>query len=211
MNAFWGHLLRGIVGTLAIGVIGPVTALAEDAGPAPRYTYLGAGYEQGDSRCAVEPEDEGLNGYTAEASVGIFDFLHLIGAYYDGETDESNLDGECYEIGLGVSYSLAAGTDIVLRGYWVEAESDDVSLDADGFEPELLVRHMISDRAEVNVGVAYYDMEDDANNDFDNTEVRLALVYNVLPWLAVRAGGSVIDDDKSFSAGVRAYFGDKLF
>lgn len=33
----------------------------------------------------------------------------------------------------------------------------------------------------------------------------------VLPWLAIRVGVSVFDDDSSFNAGVRAYFGGNLF
>jgi hypothetical protein len=210
MKAFWGHCFKGIAVALALSMAGPAVVLAQESSDTPRYTYLGAGYDEGDSKCGIEPPDEGLNGFTAEASVGIFDFLHVLGSYYDGETDETNLDGECYEVGLGFTYSLATGTDLVLRGYWVEVDTDDFG-DADGFEPELLVRHMISDRAEINVGAAYYDMEDDANNDFDNTEVRIALVYDILPWLAVRAGGSVFDDDKAFNAGVRAYFGSSLF
>lgn len=213
----------------AVPVLAPAAALAE-GGPAPRYTYLGAGYEAGDSRCGIEPGGTGLSGFTAEGSLGLFRFLHLVGNFYDGETDGRpeegilddsdrggpSVDGQCYELGLGVNWNFAPGADLVLRGYWVNVETDDpwgvVEVDADGFEPELLVRYAISDKVEINAGLAYYDIEDsDLDVDVNNTEVRVGLVYNVLPWLAVRAGGSVFDTDTSFNAGVRAYFGGNLF
>lgn len=215
--------LRG--GLCAAFALAPAVAMADD-GPSPRYTYIGAGYEAGDSRCGVEPNGTGLSGYTAEASVGLFNFIHLIGAFYDGETDgrpadsdpETNdpgspeLDGQCYEIGAGVSWNFAPGADLILRGYWVSVETDDPlgehDFDADGFEPEILLRYAISDRVEIDLGAAYYDIEDsDSNVDVNNTEIRIGVVYNVLPWLAVRAGGSIFDTDTSFNAGVRAYFG----
>jgi hypothetical protein len=211
MNAFWGHLIRAIAGSIAISLASPVTALAEDAAPTLSYTYLGAGYEWGDSRCAVEPTEAGVSGYTVDGSVGIFRFLHLTGRYYDGDTDSGNNDLTCYEVGGGLSYTLTEGADIVLRGYYVDVDYDGSSGDADGFEPELLVRFAISDRAEIDVGMAYFDMDDDSGEDFNNTEVRINLGYEVLPWLALRVGGAIFDEDSSVNAGIRANFGGSLF
>lgn len=196
---------------LAAGVLGPAAVLAADEA-GPRYTYFGAGYEWGDSKCTFEPADTSLSGYTVEGSVGVLDFLHLVGAYYDGETNGppvgvgQKLDGQCLELGAGLSYRFAPGADVVLRGYWVKGEIDDAGIDEDGFEPELLVRYAVSDKTEIQVGMAYYDL-----GDYDNSEIRAAVVYNILPWLAVRAGGTVFDDDSSLFAGVRAYFGGNLF
>jgi len=212
MRSVSGRLTHGLAGVLLATAIFPATVFADEA--APRYTYLGAGYEWGRSKCAIEPVDTKLDGYTVEGSLGVFNFLHLIGAYYDGETtgEAAGLgdkgDGTCYELGAGLSYNFAPGADVVLRGYWVSVDLDvgGFSVDDDGFEPELLVRYAVSDRAEVQVGMAYYDV-----GDVDNTEIRAFLVYNVLPWLAIRAGGTVFDDDSSIVAGVRAYFGGNLF
>lgn len=228
MSAFWGQLFRTVAGLAAIGMVGPATVLAEDA-PAPRYTYFGAGYESADTKCAVSPSsqsgsglaptdssnNEGMSGYTAEGSVGLFSLgalnsVHLIGAYFDGDTDNSNVDIKCVELGAGVSYNFTPGADIVLRGYWVHADSDNFSGSADGFEPELQLRFAASDRAEINVGLAYYDMEKDSA-DFDSTETRIALIYNVKPWLGLRIGGVIFDDEAAFQAGVRGYFGGNLF
>jgi hypothetical protein len=189
---------------LAGALVLPVTALADDA-PVPRYTYVGAGLEWTDSKCTIESQIDGADGYTAEASLGVLDFLHFTGSYFDGEADGSNdQDVTCYEIGIGLSYRLAASTDIVLRGHYVNAELDND--DEDGFEPELLVRHMISNKTEIQFGAAYFDVGSE-----NNTEVRAVLVHNLRPWLALRAGGSVFDNDSSFFAGVRFYLGDNLF
>jgi hypothetical protein len=184
------------------GLLLPAASQADE--PVPRYTYLGGGYEWGDAKCGIEPETEGTSGYTVEGSVGVLDFLHLVGAWYDGETDGEDLDVSCYEVGAGLSYGLREGTDVVLRGYWVRAELDDE--DDDGFEPELVIRHMASEKAEIQVGMTYYDIGDD-----ESTEVRASIVYNLTPAIALRAGGSVFDTDSSVFAGVRVYLGGNLF
>ncbi len=194
----------GLPGGLIVSALLLPAAAVADGEPVPRYTYLGAGYEWADAKCAIEPETEGVSGYTAEGSLGIFDFLHLTGAYFDGETDGENLDVTCYELGAGLSYRFAQGSDIILRGYWVRQELEDV--DDDGFEPELLVRHMLSDRADIQVGVAHYDIDDETN-----TEVRTSIVYNIRPWIAVRAGGVLFDEDTSFFAGIRLNLGGNIF
>jgi hypothetical protein len=203
MSLSAGRFARGLGRFLACAILLPVAALAQEEAR-PRYTYLGALFESSDAKCAIEEPTEGVDGYTVEGSLGFLDFLHLTGAYFDGETDGTNLDATCYEIGAGVSYEAAPGTDIVLRGYWVNAELDDD--DEDGFEPELLVRHMLSEKAEVHAGMRYYDV-----GDVDNTEIRLGVVYSLKPWLALQAGGSVFDDDSSFFAGLRFYLGDNVF
>jgi hypothetical protein len=99
---------------------------------------------------------------------------------------------------------------VILRGYWVHADSDDFSGSANGFEPEIQVRFMASERAEIDLGVAYYDMEEHGN-DFNSTDVSVSLVYDVMPWLAVRVGGVIFDDESAFFAGIRSYFGGNLF
>lgn len=210
----------GLAGLFATSLLLSAAAAAEGQGP--RYTYLGAGYEWGDSRCAVQPTDGGVTGYAVEGSVGLLDWLHLTGTYYDGDFDQkyenddgdilkTSIDLKCYEIGGGLSYTFAPGADVVLRGHYVKVDSDDVSAEADGFEPQLLVRYMISDKTEIEVGMNYFDMNPDEGDSFSNTEVRIGLTYSVLPWLAIRAGGSVFDDDAAINAGVRAYFGGNLF
>ncbi len=203
MSFFARHLARTAGGLIGSILLLSAAALADDV-PVPRYTYAGAGYEWADAKCAIQPDPEGISGYTAEGSLGIVDFLHLTGAYFDGDTDSDDLDVTCYELGAGLSYRFAGSSDVILRGHWVHQEIDDE--DDDGFAPELAVRHMLSDRAEIQVGVMRYDIGDDTN-----TEVRASIVYDLTPWVAVRAGGVVFDTDTSLFAGVRFILGDNLF
>jgi hypothetical protein len=226
MSSFAKHQASGLAGLLAVSTLCSTVTLADEA-RAPRYTYLGAGYEWGESRCAIEPPDGGLSGYAVEGSVGLLRFLHLVGAYYDGDFDaridggegvglvKTNIDLKCYELGAGVSYNFAPGADIIARANYVKVESDDFAGDGDGLEPQLLVRYMVSDKAEVELGVNYFDidLDDDVGigDSVSNTELRLSLDYAVLPWLAVRVGASVFDDDSAVNAGFRAYFGGNLF
>lgn len=228
MSAFRGQHFRTAAAVAALSLAGAAAALAEE-GPTPRYTYFGAGYQSADSICAISPSEqtgldfaptdssnnEGIDGYTAEGSLGLFSLgpiksVHLIGAYFDGDTDSTNVNIKCVELGAGIAYNFAPGADVVLRGYWVDADSDDVSGTADGFEPELQVRYMVSEKAELDLGLAYYDMDHDGD-DFDSTEVRIALIYDVLPWLGVRVGGVIFDDEAAFQAGIRGTFGGNLF
>lgn len=212
MNRIARRLAAGLAAFSAGATLLPPAVLADDV-PVPRYTYIGAAYDWTDSKCAIEPkfvnsasqsDTESIDGVRVEGSLGLLDFLHLTGSYFDGESEATDRDVTCYELGAGLSYRFATSSDIVLRGSWVNAELDDD--DEDGFKPELLVRHMATDKVEVHVGFAYYDV-----GDANNSEVQAGIVYNVLPWLAVQAGGSVFDDDSSFSAGVRGYFAGNIF
>jgi hypothetical protein len=209
----------GSLAGLFAACILPAAAFAGDA-PAPHYTYVGAAYEWPDSKCAYEPDGTSLQGYTVEGSVGVFKWGHLLASYFDGETGgrpdqakdvisdpNASVDGKCYEVGGGLNYTFAPGADVVLRGYWVDVDIDDLDISETGFEPELGVRYAFSEQAEVDVSLAYYDLNDDLNK----TQLRVNLFYNVLPWLAVRIGGNVFNSDSSLVLGVRANFGGNLF
>ena len=202
---------------LAAALLLPGHILADEA-PGPRYTYLGAGYEWQDSKCGVTTQQR-IEGYNVEASLGLFDFLHVLGEYSDGDTDfddartgaQKELDFKCYKIGAGLSYGITDSVDIVLRGYYVDVELDNPrasgTRDEDGFEPELLARIMASEKTEVYVGMTYTDLGD----DLTDTQVRLGLVHNLTPLIALRFGGTGFDDDTGFDAGIRIYLGDSIF
>lgn len=209
---------------LIAAVLLPSTGTAQDT-QGPRYTYLGAGYEWTDTKCAITPAQDRIEAYTVEGSVGIFSFLHLLGEYSDGDSDfvfdsdpnvapnpeiSKELDFRCYRVGLGTSYGLSDTIDIVGRAYYVDAEIDDGqtsdTLDDDGYEVQAQVRIMASEKTEVHVGFSYTDI-----SDVDDRDVRVGLLYNVTPMVALSFGGVVFDDDTGFNAGVRVYLGDHLF
>ena len=210
----------GLGAGLLVGGFLSGNAMAED-GRAPRNTYVGAAYEAADSRCAIEPSDTGIAGYTVEGSLGVFKWLHLNGSYFDGETDgavrdqnteaitDGSADVSCYSVGAGLSWAFAEGADVILRGSYVDVEYD--LGDVDGFKPELIARYRVTERTEIEFGMAYYNLDGDDTEEIDNTEIRGHLTYNLWPWLALRAGGSLFDNDSSIDVGVRAYFGGDLF
>jgi hypothetical protein len=212
------------LGTLIAAMLLPSVGTAQEA-QGPRYTYLGAGYEWTDTKCAIEPEDERIEAYTVEGSIGIFSFLHLLGEYSDGDSDftydsdssaapnpeiSKERDFSCYRLGLGGSYGLNDSVDIVGRLYYVDAEIDDGltsdTLDDDGYEVEGLVRIMASEKTEVHVGFSYIELDDN-----DDSDVRIGLIHNITPMVALSVGGIIFDDDTGFNAGVRVYLGDHLF
>jgi hypothetical protein len=216
MACFAWRSTKSLVVLIAASLI-PTFAAAEESAQGPRYTYLGAGYEWTDTKCAIEPEQR-IEGYTIEGSLGLFDFLHILGEYSDGDSDfddpdtgiSKERDFKCYRAGLGLNFGLTETVDIVGRAYYVDAEIDarrtSRTLDDDGYELEGLFRIMASETTEVHVGLAYTDL-----SDTDDNEVRIGLVHNVTPMVALRLGGVIFDDDTGINVGIRVYFGDSLF
>lgn len=211
-----GHCSTKGLGVMFAALLLPSLGSAQ-AAQGPRYTYLGVSYEWTDAKCAVKPEDERIEGYNIAGSVGVFDFLHILGEYSDGDTDYTDpvtsaskeRDFECWRLGLGANYGLNDTVDLVGRVYWVDAEIDGrqttATLDDDGYEVEGLVRIMASEKTEVHVGYSYTEL-----SDIDDRQIRVGLVYSVTPMVALRFGGVVFDDDSGVDIGLRAYFGDSL-
>ncbi|MCC5794064.1 MAG: outer membrane beta-barrel protein [Chromatiales bacterium] len=222
MNAPDLRSVRVAAVAVAASALLPLAAAAEGG---PRYTYLGASYEWTDVKYAVRAPGSSHDGINIEGSVSLSSWLHLFGGYYDGDfglqLDEEfaaelglppakvDFDFSGYHVGLGVSYPLTSMIDIVGRAAYVSAELDTPlgRIDDDGFMVEGLVRAMISDNIEVQVGYSYTDLRD---ADIQNRDLSLGLVYNVTNEVAVRLRGVVFDNDTSLELGIRLYFGDGL-
>jgi len=209
--------VRNAALALAAAAMLPAVALAEQG---PRYTYLGLSYEWTDVKYAVREQDQSHDGFKIEGSVALSNWLHLFGEYSDGDFSQSvetevepgefvttrhDLDFSGYQVGLGVSYPLNGTVDIVGRAAYVYAELDNI--DDDGFMVEGLIRAMISERAEIEVGYRYTELRD---SDIDNRDLSVALTYNITDMFAVRARGIIFDNDTGIELGVRVYFGDDL-
>jgi hypothetical protein len=177
---------------------------AAQADTAPRYTYLGAGYEWNDTRCAVRVEKEKVDGYDVQASLGIIRYVHAYADYFGGVSDTSLGKLQCYKAGLGASYPITHNIDVVGRAGYVHAKLSD--LKSDGYEVEGGVRIMASEKAEVHVSYALTDLTDVSTRD-----VRLGLVYNITPMFAIRGGGVVFDRYTGIELGLRVYLGKTLF
>ena len=96
-------------------------AWAEGEGAGPSYTYLGVSYEKTDVKNGIDPSSDArfnngeLEGYNIDASLGILNWLHVAGQYFDGDCVPcgTNANGNSfdqgfstYKVGLGVNFGL---------------------------------------------------------------------------------------------------------
>jgi hypothetical protein len=218
MNATDLRSVRASALALAATVLLPLAAQGDDG---PRYSYLDASYQWSDVNYAVRADDSEHEGFRIEASVALADWLHLFGDYYTGDFNtpvavdpesanpefrKTDLDFTGYSIGLGLSYPIANRVDLVGRASYVNAELENE--DDSGFRVEGMIRGMVGDRAEVQVGYRYTEISGDS--DIKNRDVTIGLLYNVTGQLALRASGIVFDDDSGLELGIRYNFGDAL-
>lgn len=217
MNATDLRSVRAPALALAAAVLLPLAAQGDEG---PQYSYLDASYQWADVNYAVRSDDGRHEGFRFEGSVALSDWLHVFGDYYTGdfrtslqdpEAEEpdptrSELDFKGYSLGIGLSYPIASRVDLVGRVSYVNAELEDI--DDSGYRVQGMIRGMVSDRAEVQVGYSYTDIGGDS--DIKSRDVTLGLLYNVTGQLAVRASATVFDNDSGIELGVRYNFGDRL-
>jgi len=189
-------------------------AVAQDR-PAPRYTYLGAGYEWTDVKYAVKSPEDSIDGYKIEAGLAVLDWLHLYGEYFDGDFSFNNSDATGFHAGIGFNFAFAGSWDIVARAALVDTEVEGTSpnganflLDDDGYAFEGLLRGMVSDRTEINVGYLYTDLDESGNS---NSDVTVGINFDVTDYATLKARGIVFGNDTGVELGVRFYVGDSLF
>lgn len=218
MNATDLRSVRASALALAVAALLPLAAQGDEG---PRYSYLDASYQWSDVNYAVRADESKHEGFRFEGSVALSDWLHVFGDYYNGdfstpqvldpdaeepEFRNVDLDFTGYSLGLGVSYPIASRVDLVGQVAYVNAELEDT--DDSGFRLQGMIRGMVSDRAEVQLGYTYTDIGGDS--DIQSRDITLGIVYNVTGQLAVRASGIVFDNDSGLELGVRYNFGDGL-
>lgn len=218
MNATDLRSVRAPVLALAAAALLPLAAQGDEG---PRYSYLDASYQWADVNYAVRADGSKHEGFRFDGSVALSDWLHVFGDYYTGDfnTPEAidpnaddvqfrnvDLDFTGYSLGLGVSYPIASRVDLVGRLSFINAELEDI--DDSGYRVQGMIRGMVNDRAEVQLGYSYTDIGGDS--DIQSRDITLGLVYNVTGQLAVRASGIVFDNDSGLEFGVRYNFGDGL-
>lgn len=211
------NLFRAGAGRIAAALIIGSTALpaaAQDA-PDPRYTYLGAGYEWTDVKYAIKSPADSFDGYKLEGSLGILDWLHLYGEYFDGDFDFQNSDATGFHAGVGFNFNFAGSWDIVGRAAFVDVEVEGLnpngtnfSLDDDGYALEGMLRGMVSDRTEINFGYIYTDLDESGNS---NSDVTVGINFDVTNFATLKARGIVFGNDTGLEFGVRFYVGDSIF
>ena len=218
MNATDLRSVRAPALAIAAAALLPLAAQGDEG---PLYTYLDASYQWSDVNYAVRADESSHEGVRFEGSVALSDWLHVFGDYYTGDfsTPQAidpdaeevqfrnvDLDFTGYSLGVGVSYPVATGVDLVGSIAYVNAELEDI--DDGGFRLQGMIRGMVSDRAEVQLGYTYTDIGGDS--DIDSRDITLGILYNVTGQLAIRASGIIFDNDSGLELGVRYNFGDGL-
>lgn len=199
----------------------------------PRYSYLAFNYEETETKEGVDPSDDidfnngDFSLFTVQGSLGITDWFHLHGEYFDGDcnscesvsfetspgpppvtaTDISDRDFNGYKIGGGINYALGfiglEQADLILRAHYLEVELDNI--DEDGYSIDTLLRAQVSDRAEIWVGTEYQDLDEIENIDFV-----IGLGYELWNGLTLTGSGIIFNNESGFDIGLRWYFGDQL-
>lgn len=224
---------QAVLALVGLGLGGAVVAQDEPALDTPRYTYIAFNYEDTETKEGVDPSDDPAfnNGdftlFTVQGSLGITDWFHLHGEYFDGDcnscqsvtfetdpgpppvtaTNISNLDFDGYKIGGGINYALGVigleQTDFILRAHYLDVSLDDI--DEDGYSVDTLLRSQISDRAEVWAGTEYQDLD-----DIENIDIVIGIGYELWNGLTLTGSGIIFNNESGFDIGLRWYFGDKL-
>jgi hypothetical protein len=172
--------------------------LAADQGP--KWTYVEANY----TRIDFDDFDADGDLFGVAGSLALTDLFHIFASYDDGEIESdgpSSADADYNEltVGLGINYPVNDTVDLVGQVGWMRAEVE--NFDEDGAMLFGGVRAMVTPQLELNGGVAYVDID-----DFDDTALRIGLVYSFTDMFAVRAGASFGDEVTRFGIGARLYF-----
>ncbi len=224
------------VALLPLAAAGGISAAAaeEDTG-GPRYSYFDAGYEWTDVLYAVEQPGGTHEGILLNGSVGLAKVgpvgIQVFGQFFDGNfngstvecddgeggtiTSKDNRDSQAVAGGLGAYLPIAEKTNFELRAGYIDITKFQtpnnlcqlVSADDTGYFGEAMIRSVMSENVELEVGFRYSELSD---SNISNNDVLLGLGYNVTDYLTLRATGIVFDTDTGFELSARLYFGEFL-
>jgi hypothetical protein len=227
MNLRFLEVMKHSLMAIVAAVMLPVSVWADG----PSYTYTGISYEWTDVKYGINPSEDpnfnegDFNGANLDASIGILPWLHVVGQYFTGSCSDCgtydngntfDIDFDGYELGLGYNQSLEflsegwKDTDLVLRAYYLDVDFDNVA-DDDGYQLEGQINSQISEKAEVQIGYRYQNVNNGSASNVKNRDMTVGLIYRVWDGVALSARGIVFDDDTGFDLGIRWYFGDLLF
>jgi len=154
--------LQKITGVLATAaMIASGSALAVDR---PDWTYVQASYGIGDSTSTGGNEDTSQWGIGG--SLGFLNMWHVQAAWFDGENEGADADG--YSILLGLHPNVGDATDLFFDVFFGTTDQDDapqasVTDELDKWGLNIGVRHMVTERLELNGKVFYSDVDTPGN------------------------------------------------
>lgn len=174
------------------------------------YTYIEIGANQYD---ADEIDDE-ADIYYGKASLGLFKFLYIFGAYENQSTDFENTDTDVIRLGAGAHFSVMKRLDLVgdIAWVWADMSSDLAELDdtTDGVDVHLGARWMplVWDRGglEVHGGGVYMNRDTTFASDDELTGWELGGKLHFLKMFSVGAMYTMLEDDDMVGVNARVSF-----
>jgi len=163
------------------------------------YTYVEAAYVETD----IDGISSNADGYALRGSIGITDNVFMFAGYADQSI--SSFDIETYNVGAGYAWPISSRTDLYGKVSYVKAEASGfgLSVDDDGFGLGIGVRHLVSDRFELEAAVNYVDLSDSG----DDTALGIGARWHFTSQFSLGAEASFADDANSYGVGLRWSFG----
>jgi Ax21 family sulfation-dependent quorum factor len=158
------------------------------------YDYIEGGYSRVDS--IVDADGWALNG-----SVALTDEFHAFGGYTQNEFDNSNVDLDIFNIGIGYNHAFSSKLHGLARvGYENFDSNFGGSLDA--WFTEVGARGVLGSHVE-GWALAGYEDADNISSEFYG---KLGLLVKFTPRLGVSAEVKLIDGDEQYFVGPRVTF-----
>lgn len=181
---------------LALASLLPLSAQADDK---LSYTYVEGGYVNLDS----DADGFGVRGSFEFGQSNFYGF----GSYAKIEYDNSSIDVDNTEIGIGYAHGLSDNVDLISELAWVNADADNVpmlgNVDADGYRTSVGIRGSFSDNFEGLLKANYTDGSD-FDGEFSGT---IGAQYKFTPTWGVTGEVTFGDNNtETYLVGLRASF-----
>ncbi|MGI9331138.1 MAG: outer membrane beta-barrel protein [Gammaproteobacteria bacterium] len=136
----------------------------------PSWTFVGL--KGGLAESPSDGEETGNYRFGIEGSVALFNIMHLSGEYTAGNVEAEDGNGveiidsdlDVWEIALGSHVSVSDNADLYLEGIFGNVDLDDLD-DSDIYGGAVGARVMLTDRAEINVGVEALEVDETSSQE----------------------------------------------
>jgi len=175
---------------LALATLIPLSAQADDK---LSYTYVEGGYVNVDG----DADGYGVRGSFEFGDSNFYGF----GAYSSVEIDNTSIDVDSTQIGVGYAHGLTNNADLISELSWVNTDVDGFG-DADGYRASVGIRGSFSDNFEGLVKANWTDGSD-IDGDFSGT---IGAQYKFTKIWGVTGEIEFADGGETYMVGLRASF-----
>lgn len=175
---------------LALAALIPLSAQADDK---LSYTYVEGGYVNVDG----DADGYGVRGSFEFGDSNFYGF----GAYSSVEIDNTSIDVDSTQIGVGYAHGLTNNADLISELSWVNTDVDGFG-DVDGYRASVGIRGSFSDNFEGLVKANWTDGSD-IDGDFSGT---IGAQYKFTKTWGVTGEIEFADGGETYMLGLRASF-----